>query len=109
MKKSVIIGVVSLGVFIAGCGKKDVEPAPANSTNSNAVVVAIGDAKLMSADLEADVAKIIEANKARIPAEQLDAAKQDLTQQFKQQFVTALGDGRLSCPPRRTINTLTVW
>ena len=88
MKKSVIIGIVSLGVFIAGCGKKEVEPAPANSTNSNAVVVAIGDAKLMSADLEADVAKIIEANKARIPAEQLDAAKQYLTQQFKQQFIT---------------------
>jgi len=95
MKKSVIIGLVASGMFIAGCGEKVVQPqakpisgAPSAAGASNVVVVAIGDAKLMSADLEADVARFIEANKARIPAEQLDGAKQYLTQQLKQQFIT---------------------
>ena len=95
MKKSVIIGLVASGMFIAGCGEKAVQPqakpisgAPSAAGASNVVVVAIGDAKLMSADLEADVARFIEANKARIPAEQLDGAKQYLTQQLKQQFIT---------------------
>ena len=96
MKKSVIVGVVALGVFIAGCGKKEVEPAP---VNSNTVVVAIGDAKLMQADIDADVAKIIEANLARIPSErlaqmspqELEAQKKQMARQFegqiKQQFI----------------------
>ena len=95
MKKSVIIGLVASGMFIAGCGEKVVQPqakpisgAPSAAGASNVVVVAIGDAKLMSADLEADVARFIEANKARIPAEQLEGAKQYLTQQLKQQFIT---------------------
>ena len=95
MKKSVIIGLVASGMFIAGCGEKAVQPqakpisgAPSAAGASNVVVIAIGDAKLMSADLEADVARFIEANKARIPAEQLDGAKQYLTQQLKQQFIT---------------------
>ena len=95
MKKSVIIGLVASGMFIAGCGEKAVQPqakpisgAPSAAGASNVVVVAIGDAKLMSTDLEADVARFIEANKARIPAEQLDGAKQYLTQQLKQQFIT---------------------
>ena len=95
MKKSVIIGLVASGMFIAGCGEKAVQPqakpisgVPNVAGASNVVVVAIGDAKLMSADLEADVARFIEANKARIPAEQLDGAKQYLTQQLKQQFIT---------------------
>ena len=96
MKKSVIVGVVALGILIAGCGKKEVEPAP---VNSNTVVLAIGDAKLMSADLDADVAKIIEANLARIPSErlaqtppqELEDFKKRMAQQFseqiKQQFI----------------------
>ena len=99
MKKSVIIGLVVSGMFIAGCGDKAVAPsaapapgAPAASapaaSSSNVVVVEIGDAKLMSADLEADVAKFIEARKGQIPPEQLEPAKQYLTQQFKQQFIT---------------------
>ena len=96
MKKSVIVCVVALGILIAGCGTKREEPVPGNS---NTVVVAIGDAKLMSADLDADVAKIIEANLARIPSERLaqmppqemENFKKRMTQQFseqiKQQFI----------------------
>ena len=100
MKTSVIIGLVVSGMFIAGCGEKaapaPAAPAPvpgapaasAPAAASNVVVVEIGDAKLMSADLEADVAKFIEARKGQIPPDQLEPAKQYLTQQFKQQFIT---------------------
>ena len=79
------------------------KPSPAPDTPaasaSNTVVVAIGDAKLMSADLEADVAKIIAFRMAQIPSERLakispqelaDAKKQmaqQFTEQVKQQFI----------------------
>ena len=94
MKKTVIIGIVVLGVFIAGCEKKAAEPA-----DSNTVVVAVGDAKLMKADLDADVAKFVDAEIAQIPAkslaqippEELEAIKKQKALQFaeymKQQFI----------------------
>ncbi len=79
------------------------KPAPASdmptAPASNTVVVAIGDVKLMSADVDADVAKFIAARMAQIPAEQLaqippeDLAAgkkrmaQQLAEQFKQQFI----------------------
>ena len=85
MKGILIAGAAFAALACAGQSPKAPAAAPAAA---NTVVVAIGDAKLMSADLEADVAKFIEANKARIPAGQLEAAKQYLTQQFKQQFIT---------------------
>ena len=85
MKGILIAGAAFAALACAGQSPKAPAAAPAAA---NTVVVAIGDAKLMSADLEADVAKFIEANKARIPAGQLEGAKQYLTQQFKQQFIT---------------------
>ena len=98
MKKMMIVGVAALGLCIAGCNKKNDaaaegtnnvpsvgQPAPGNS---DAVVVAVGDAKLTRGELEADVAKFLEARKAQIPPEQLEQAKTYLTQQFTQQFVT---------------------
>ena len=60
-------------------------PAPGNP---NDVIVAVGDAKLTRGELDADVERFIEARKAQIPPQQLEAAKQYLSQQFKQQFVT---------------------
>ena len=85
MKGLLIASAAFAALACAGQAPKAPTAAPAAA---NTVVVAIGDAKLMSADLEADVAKFIEANKARIPAGQLEAAKQYLTQNFKQQFIT---------------------
>ncbi len=85
MKGILIASAAFAALACAGQAPKAPTAAPAAA---NTVVVAIGDAKLMSADLEADVAKFIEANKARIPAGQLEAAKQYLTQNFKQQFIT---------------------
>ena len=52
------------------------------------VLVKVGDAVLTRGEVDADVAKFIELNKARIPAAQLEAAKEYLTQQFRQQFIT---------------------
>ena len=98
MKKMMIVGVAALGLCFAGCNKKNDaaaegtnnvpsvdQPAPGNS---DAVVVAVGDAKLTRGELEADVAKFIEARKAQIPPGQLEQAKTYLTKQFTQQFVT---------------------
>ena len=85
MKGTLIASAAFAALACAGEAPKAPAATPAAA---NTVVVAIGDAKLMSADLEADVAKFIEANKARIPAGQLEAAKQYLTQNFKQQFIT---------------------
>ena len=99
MKKLMIVGLSVMGLCFAGCDKK--EDAGAKGTNSPAastalpapgksddVIVAVGDAKLTRGELDADVAKFIEARKAQIPPEQLEAAKNYLTQQFKEQFVT---------------------
>ena len=58
------------------------------AADPNEVVVKVGDAALTRGEVDADVAKFIEANKARIPAAQLESAKQYLTQQFRQQFIT---------------------
>ena len=60
-------------------------PAPGSPDD---VVVTVGDAKLTRGELDADVAKFIEARRGQIPPEQLEAAKNYLAQQFKEQFVT---------------------
>ena len=83
MKVKMIAGVALAALACAGQAPK--EPAAADPKE---VVVAVGDAKLTRAELDADVAKFIEARKAQIPAAQLEQAKTYLTQQFKQQFIT---------------------
>jgi len=96
MKGKLIAGVALAALACTGAPAKT---SAAAATTSNVVVVAIGDAKLMSADLEADVAKIIEAKMAQVPSEQLakispqelaDAKKrmsQQFAEQVKQQFI----------------------
>ena len=101
MKTLMIVGLSVMGLCFAGCDRKSdaaamTTNAPASSTavtlpspgKPDDVVVAIGDAKLMRGELDADVERFIEARKAQIPPQQLEAAKQYLSQQFKQQFVT---------------------
>ena len=82
------------GVALAAlmCGAQQ-QKAPAASkapaaADSKEVVVTVGDVQLTRAQLDADVEKFIEARKAQIPVAQLDAARNYLTQQFKQQFIT---------------------
>ena len=90
MKVKLIAGVVLASFVCAGQAQK----APAAdktkevAVNPKEVVVEVGDAKLTRAQLDADVAKFIEARKAQIPPAQLEQAKNYLTQQFKQQFIT---------------------
>ena len=99
MKKMMIVGLSDMELCLEGSDKN--EDAGAKGTNSPAastalpapgksddVIVAVGAAKLTRGELDADVAKFIEARKAQIPPEQLEAAKNYLTQQFKEQFVT---------------------
>ena len=96
MKGKLIAGVALAALACAGAPAKTPAAAPATS---NAVVVAIGDAKLMQADIDTDVAKVIEAKLAQIPPEQLsqispqeleDGKKrlaQQCAEQIKQQFI----------------------
>ena len=89
MKVKLMAGV-ALAALMCGAQEQKapaVTKAPA-AADSKEVVVTVGDVQLTRAQLDADVEKFIEARKAQIPAAQLDAARNYLTQQFKQQFIT---------------------
>ena len=98
MKKLMIVGLAVLGLCYAGCAKKPQTAAdgtnspaalpPPTASNPSEVVVAVGDAKLTRGELDADVAKFIEARQGHIPPEQMEQAKKYIAEQFKQQFVT---------------------
>ena len=83
MKVKLMAGVALAALACVGQSKQATAAA-----DPNEVVVKVGDAALTRGEVDADVAKFIEANKARIPAAQLESAKQYLTQQFRQQFIT---------------------
>ena len=83
MKVKLIVGVAMAALACAGQA-----PKASGAADSKDVVVTVGDAKLTRAQLDADVAKFIEARKAQIPAAQLEQAKSYLAMQFRQQFVT---------------------
>ena len=85
MRGKLIAGAVLAALACAGEAPK----APANAAGDPKEVIAtVGKAKLTRGEVDADVAKFIEARKAQIPPAQLEAAKQYLAQQFKQQFIT---------------------
>ena len=94
MKKLMIAGLAVAGLCFAGCDKKSdtaVKGTNAPASSTAAALPAPGspdDAKLTRGELDADVAKFIEARRGQIPPEQLEAAKNYLAQQFKEQFVT---------------------
>lgn len=97
MKSIWIVSLAVAGLCLAGCDKQnEKEAVPDNGipgveqqkAGQDEVLVTVGDAKLMRSAVDADVAKFIEARKAQIPPEQLEQAKQYLTKQFVDQFVT---------------------
>ena len=90
MKVKFIAGVLLAALACAGQTQpqKNAPAAAPSPGKPSEVVVAVGDAKLTRGELDADVAKFIEARKAQIPPAQLEQAKAYLTQQFKQQFIT---------------------
>ena len=89
MKVKLMAGVALAALMCAAQAQKAavVPKAPA-AADPKEVVVTVGDVKLTRGELDADVAKFIEARKAQIPPAQLQQAKEYLTQQFKQQFIT---------------------
>ena len=89
MKVKLIVGVAMAALACAGQAQKaSVAPKASGAADSKDVVVTVGDAKLTRAQLDADVAKFIEARKAQIPAAQMEQAKNYLAMQFRQQFIT---------------------
>ena len=98
MKKLMTVALAISGLFYAGCDKKPADAA-AEGTNAPAaalpapgdakeVIAKVGDVVLTRGELDADVAKFIEARKSQIPPEQIPQARDYLFQQFKQQFIT---------------------
>ena len=83
MKVKFIAGVALAALACVGQSQQATAAA-----DPKEVVVKVGDAVLTRGEIDADVGKFIEMNKARIPAAQLEAAKEYLTQQFRQQFIT---------------------
>lgn len=92
-----LIGTAAIAAMVVvGCGKKDAvadgdkaakpaDAAAASSVDPKKVAVKVNDAKLTYGELDADIAKIIESQK--IPAEQLEQAKNYFRDQLAQQFV----------------------
>ena len=88
MKIGMIGGLALAALAIAGCGKKDDgAAAKAPASDPNEVLLVVNGAKLTRGEVDADVAKILEARKAQIPAEQMEEAKKVFGEQMAQQFM----------------------
>ncbi len=102
MKKLMMIALTVSGLLYTGCDKKSDASAAAEGTNTPAkaqaadlpappspdeVLETVGTAKLTRGQLDADVAKIIEAQKAQIPPDRIADAKAFFSQRLRQEFV----------------------
>lgn len=67
------------GVMVAGCGKQGEE--------ADAMAVSVNGEALMQSKIDADVDMIVKAQGNRIPAEQLEYAKQSIANQIVQGFI----------------------
>lgn len=88
-----------VAAMVAGCGKDEekkvaaegaaetAEAAKAPAKDPNEVVVRIGEAKLLRGDVDRDVEKIVKMQEGKIPADQIDYAKQMFANQLAQSFV----------------------
>lgn len=89
MKLKLVLAVIMAAVAVVGMGQQKQSTAkPQPAAVPGEVLAKVGDAKLTRGEVDADVAKFIEARKAQIPPAQLEQAKQYLEQQFVQQFIT---------------------
>ena len=76
-----MIGAAVLaGAMIAGCGKNE-------EKQEDAMAVSVNGEKLMQSAIDADVEKIVAAQGGKIPAEQLEYAKQSIANQVVQSFI----------------------
>lgn len=79
MKMKMIGAAVLAGAMIAGCGK--------NENQEDVMAVSVNGEKLMQSAIDADVEKIVAAQGGKIPAEQLEYAKQSIANQIVQSFI----------------------
>ncbi len=84
MTMKLIAGVAAAALVCVAYGDAAVAKAPADK---NAVAVSVGDAKLTRGELDADVSKILEAQKGRIPAERVEEAKKFFGQRLADMFI----------------------
>ena len=79
MNMKMIGAAVLAGAMIAGCGK--------NEKQEDTMAVSVNGEKLMQSAIDADVEKIVAAQGGKIPAEQLEYAKQSIANQIVQSFI----------------------
>lgn len=80
MKMIKIGAAVLAGALIAGCGDK-------NETVSNEAVLSVNGVVLTRAQIDADVEAVVKAQGDKLPAEQLEYAKQMIQNQVAQSFI----------------------
>ena len=80
MNMKMIGAAVLAGAMIAGCGK-DEEKA------EDVMAVSVNGEKLMQSAIDADVEAVVKAQGGKIPAEQLEYAKQSIANQIVQSFI----------------------
>ena len=80
MNMKMIGAAVLAGAMIAGCGKNEEQ-------KEDVMAVSVNGEKLMQSAIDADVEKIVKAQGGKIPAEQIEYAKQSIANQIVQSFI----------------------
>jgi peptidyl-prolyl cis-trans isomerase C len=75
------------GAFIAGCGEKAADNAENKKPAEDYVAVSVNGEKLMRSAVDADVATMLKAQGDKIPAAQMDYARQMMANQVAQSFI----------------------
>ena len=90
MNIKTIGAALALGAVVAGCSKEE-EPVEAPKAEQTAkadeAVLTVAGEKLMRSQVDADVEALVKAQGDRIPAEQLEYAKQMFRSQIVQGFI----------------------
>ena len=94
MNMKMIGAAVLAGAVIAGCGKNEEatqetkpEAAQGAERKDDVMAVSVNGEKLMQSAIDADVAKVVAAHGGKIPADQLEYAKQSIANQIVQSFI----------------------
>ena len=94
MNMKMIGAAVLAGAMIAGCGKNEEatqetkpEAAQGAERKDDVMAVSVNGEKLMQSTIDADVAKVVAAQGGKIPADQLEYAKQSIANQVVHNFI----------------------
>ena len=94
MNMKMIGAAVLAGAVIAGCGKNEEatqetkpEAAQGAERKDDVMAVSVNGEKLMQSTIDADVAKVVAAQGGKIPADQLEYAKQSIANQVVHNFI----------------------